>query len=105
MGQPKSGRAFFVNCPRVIGDLRRPFRPEQEKEYEILGVVWLKKIDYENFITDMTVARAFLAENMDGCAAGEVVRCLLVMGEDFPGGVLAVPKKDGHVVCAALYDK
>lgn len=60
----KTGTAFFVDDPRVWEDLLRPHLLEQEKPFEIVRTITLECIDFENFITDMLVARGYL-ENPD----------------------------------------
>ena len=45
----KVGRAFFVNHPMSIDDLKKPHLLEQEHPYRIVKEIKLPKIDYENF--------------------------------------------------------
>ena len=54
-----TGYAYFIPRPRVFADLFRPHLIEEERPYHIVKTVTLPAIDYENFITDMLVDRAF----------------------------------------------
>lgn len=51
--------AYFVRRPRTAADLTVLHPLEAEQAYEIIGWVRLSKLDFENFITDMLVERAF----------------------------------------------
>ena len=48
-----SGKAYFVSDPRRIEDLTVLHLVEKEHPFEVVKIVKLAKIDYENFITDM----------------------------------------------------
>ena len=71
-------RAYFISKPRTYRDLLKPHLPEAEREYEIVKVIELSDIDYENFCEDMLVDREFIEDNAELCEDGDVLRCLLV---------------------------
>jgi len=62
------------------------------KPYIIKARIILKKIDYENFIADMTVSRQFIEDNLPLMYIGEdgVWRCILVQRRGRKGGVLVM---------------
>ena len=93
--------AHFVELPRRIEELQRPHLIDRERPYSIAATVVLRKIDYENFITDMIADRQFLEEHADLCREGEVWRCVLVKQRGKSDGVLVVP--DGCYVKYAAY--
>ena len=96
------GHAFFAERPRTIDDLMQPHLSAHEREYQIVKTIELKKMDYENFITDMLADRQFLEDYADLCSEGEVWRCILVKQRGQSSGVLVVP--DGcYVKYAALF--
>ena len=92
-------KAYFVKCPRVIEDLRKPHLIGDERTYEIVKEITLAAIDYENFITDMRADRQFLEENAGLCSEGKPMKCLLVRRRGKRGGVLVVPGADGSRSC------
>ena len=57
-----SGKAYFVSDPRRIEDLTVLHLVEKERPFEVVKIVKLAKIDYENFITDMVADRQFIEE-------------------------------------------
>lgn len=87
----ESGYAFFVRRPRRIEELICPHPLEAEREYAIVKAVTLKKIDFENFITDMLADRSFLRENAALCSSGAVIRCIRITCKGVPEAILAVP--------------
>lgn len=93
--------AYFVNRPRTIHDLCRPHRPEEERAYEIVKVVRLSAIDYENFITDMLVDRQFIEDYSHLCAQEEVWKCLFISEKGHERGVLVMPEGECFVGWAA----
>lgn len=95
-------QAYFVRRPRTAADLRAPHLPEAEQAYEILAQVQLAKIDYENFITDMLVERAFLDPYVEQCAATPPMKCVLIQQTGQTGGILVVTEKTAHVLWAAM---
>ena len=62
--------------------------------YEIVKDIRLQPIDYENFITDMTVDRKFIEDAASLCENGEVKKCLFVHGRTAEKGVLVLPDPD-----------
>ena len=98
----KRGVAYFAEGPRIIGDLSRPHLIEQEQPFEIVKTIFLARIEYENFITDMKADRQFLEDYFHLCARGETWRCLLVRSRGSTGGVLVMPDRGRFVGWAAL---
>ena len=74
-----------------------------KKHYQIVKVIKLTKIDYENFITDMIADRQFIEDNAALCSQGGVWRCLLVQQRGRSDGVLVMPATDCYVGWAAYY--
>lgn len=97
----KCGSAFFVALPRTIEDLMVPHLIEQKQPYEIISVVKLAKIDYENFVTDMVADRQFIEDNASRCQKGEVWKCILVQQHRRSDGVLVMPVDNCYVGWAA----
>ena len=64
------GYAYFVKQPRILKDLFAIHAIDQEHQYEVVKEIELPLIDYENFITDMTVDRQYLEDNADLCSMG-----------------------------------
>lgn len=92
-----TGTAYFVRHPRTIDDLYRPHLIEAERPFEVVRVVTLAGIDYENFITDMLADRVFLDGYAHLCdRSGPVIRCLLVRTRRSDLAVLVYP--DGEFV-------
>lgn len=97
-----NGYAYFVECPRTIDDLLQPHPVELEMPYEIVKMVSLSWIDYENFITDMIADRQFLEDKANLCSKdGDVIRCILIKPHRGNRGVLVVPE-DAWVDLAAV---
>ncbi|MBQ9330951.1 MAG: hypothetical protein IJ221_08270 [Oscillibacter sp.] len=95
------GRAYFVERPRRLEDLQIPHLIDRERPYRIVATVELRKIDYENFITDMLADRQFIEDQGQDCKAGDVWDCLLVRQRNRTGGVLVLPEQDCFVSWAA----
>ena len=74
----KTGQAYFVKHPRRLEDLIVPHPLEKERSYEIVKTVTLRKMDFENFITDMVADRQFIEDNAALCNRGEVRKCIQV---------------------------
>lgn len=98
-----TGRAHFVNYPSRIEGLRKPYLLEDQSDYAIAKVITLRKIDYVNFITDLTVERDYLEQNAPFCHVrnDHVLPCLLVRQNRRTDGVLVVPDELGFVILAA----
>ena len=99
---PKSGTAYFIQDPRVMEDLNVIHALDWEKPYQIVKEIYLQAIDFENFVTDMTVDRQFIEDNASLCEDGEVKKCLLVRGRDPRIGILVIPDAERYVGWAAL---
>lgn len=96
--------AFFVLNPRRIEDLKTSNRNGKWESYMIMKTIRLSKIDFENFITDMSADRQFIEDHHALCGKpGSITKCLLVRQGDLPGGVLVVPINQCHVGRAALF--
>lgn len=99
----KNGYAYFVEHPRRINDLNILHAVDQESPYEIVKEIYLSIIDYENFITDMTVDRAFIENNAHLCENGKIKKCLYVHGRNPDTGILVIPEDCCWVGWAAIY--
>lgn len=96
--------AFFVEHPRKIDELIKPHDIRDEKQFEVVKLIVLSHMDYENFVTDMLVQRDYLEKNAALCrGGGEEVRCLLVTVSGCETGVLVVPDSRGFVVKAGYW--
>lgn len=97
-----TGTAYFVRRPRTIDDLYRPHLIEAERPFEVVRVVTLAGIDYENFATDMLADRQFLEDYASLCSkAAPVLNCLFVKYRRGNDGILVVP--NGAFVYMAAY--
>lgn len=99
----RKGRAYFIDFPRIMEDLKALHDINAEQDYEIVATVKLGTIDYENFITDMVADRQFIEDNCDLCSVGSVWKCLLVQQKGEKDGVLVVPTDRCYVKYAAYY--
>lgn len=89
-----TGYAYFVSNPRIAEDLVQPHPIEAERKFEVVKVIRLAKIDYENFATDMLVDRQFLEDNAYLCRKSDgAIRCLLITTRKRDSGVLVVPEE------------
>lgn len=93
--------AYFVYRPRTSAELTVPHLLSDEREYETAKEVVLPRIDYENFITDMLVARDFLEDDAPLCSWRPAIKCLLIRRQSGTEGILTVPDKSGFVLWAA----
>ncbi len=100
----QKGYAYFVERPRVLEDLMKPHALEQEHPFEVVKIVKLRAIDYENFVTDMVADRQFIEESADLCSDGEVWKCLLVQKRSCNNGILVMPVDGCYVGYAAYMD-
>lgn len=100
-----TGKAYFVSDPCRIEDLQVLHLAEKERPYEIVKLVKLAEIDYENFITDMVADRQFIDDHAALCSKGEVWRCILVQQRDRADGVLVMPEDGCFVGWAAYYEE
>ncbi len=101
----ETGKAFFLRRPRQLSDLMVSHPSDSEREYEVSGTIRLRRIDYENFITDMLADRVFLEEYAPICSTDGVWKCILVSQRGKPDGVLVIPEKGCYVGWAALPEK
>ena len=99
------GKAYFVSDPRRIEDLTVLHLVEKERPFEVVRIVKLAKIDYENFITDMVADRQFIEDHAALCSKGEVWRCILVQQCGHTDGVLVMPEDGCFVGWAAYYQE
>lgn len=98
----KKGYAYFVRTPRRITDLQVLHAIDRESPYEIVKEIVLSQIDYENFITDLTVDRDFLENNACLCENGDIKKCLYIHGQNSGTGILVIPKDLCWVSWAAI---
>ena len=91
--------------PRRIEDLTVLHLVEKERPFEVVKIVKLAKIDYENFITDMVADRQFIEDHAALCSKGEVWRCILVQQRGHTDGVLVMPEDSCFVGWAAYYSE
>ena len=96
-----NGYAYFVESPRTVNDLMQPHPIEREHAYEIVKQVKLAKIDYENFITDMLVARDYPEDPEELSFRSQIWECFLVRQRRRKDGVLVMPDRDGFIEWAA----
>ena len=98
----KNGTAYFVQYPRIIEELNVIHPLDWESPYEVVKEIYLQAIDFENFITDMTVDRQFIEDHAALCEDGETKKCLLIRGRDPRIGILVIPDAERYVGWAAL---
>lgn len=97
----KTGTVYFVKQPRVVNDLIVLHDVADERPYEVVKEIRLHAIDFENFITDMTVDRQFIENHASLCEDGEIKKCLLIRGRDPEYGILVLPEAKCYVGWAA----
>ena len=90
-----------MDDPRVWEELLRPHLLEQERPFEIVKTIPLECIDYENFITDMLVARDYLENPDEQSFRSQKWQCFFVHQRGRADGVLVMPDRDGFVEWAA----
>ena len=96
-----NGYAYFIQHPRIVDDLIVLHDAADEQPYEIVKTIRLQAIDFENFITDMTVDRQFIEGSAALCDDGEIKKCLLICGRDPAFGILVTPEAKCYVGWAA----
>ena len=72
--------AYFVRMARRVEDLSVPHLLNAEKAYEIVKIVELEEMDYENFTTDLLADREFLCAIPESRWNAEILKCVLVRG-------------------------
>lgn len=97
----KKGSAYFVQHPRLVNDLIVLHDVAEEMPYEIVKEIRLQAIDFENFLTDMTVDRQYIEDAAALCSDGEIKKCLLIRGRDPEYGILVLPEAKCYVGWAA----
>ena len=95
--------AYFRYHPRNISELMTPHLHEKEQRFKIVTTVSLPEVDYENFVADMLVWRAYIEESALLCSWGTIPKCILVKQYGKPCGVLVVPDNTASVGWAAVY--
>ena len=101
----ETGMAYFVQHPRIVNDLIILHDVMDEKPYEIVKEIRLQAIDFENFITDLTVDRQYIEDYASLCDDGEIKKCLLIRGRDPEYGILVLPEARSYVGWAAYIRK
>lgn len=99
----KKGKAYFVDFPRNVDDLKVLHDVAVEQKYEIVKIVRLSSIDYENFVTDMVADRQFIEDSCELCFIGKVWKCLLVQQQGKSDGILVIPVDRRYVKYAAHF--
>jgi len=86
--------AFFIANPSLFEDLMRPHLAGRRKPYVVEKMIELARIDYENFITDLTVDRWFIEKYAGLCKVDKagVWHCILVRQRGRTDGVLVMPE-------------
>lgn len=99
--------AYFVKLPFRLEDLKRPHLISDEKSYVVEKTITLAVIDYENFVTDMTVERWFIEENRSQCRvdANGLWHCLLVRRRSSLDGVLVMSDGRDYPLWAAYIEQ
>ena len=98
-----SETAYFVRQPRRLKDLFVLHTVDRERRYEIVKTITMPVIDYENFISDMTVDRSYLEKNASLCTTDGIWKCLLIRRENHGDGILVIPLDKLWVGWAAYY--
>ena len=93
-----------MNNPRLIHELRRLHRADEERAFSIVHTVYLSELDYENFCMDLLVDRSYIRENAQMCFENGSLGCLLITTNNRGDGVLVLPHEGtGFVKYAAYY--
>ena len=102
-----TGHAHFVKYPSRIEDLKKPYLLENQSDYIIAKTIALRKIEYVNFISDLTVEREYLEQNALFCRVrnDRVLPCLLIRQNGRADGVLVIPDELGYVILASYVPK
>ncbi len=96
--------ANFVSRPRNVEELKHP-AVSFLLPYNVVLTISLRKIDFQNFVTDMLVDRAFLENNVGLCRKKIPQDCILVVCRGYSWGILVVPEAGGFVGMAAVISK
>lgn len=101
----KKTKAFFVEYPFRIEDLKRPFLASQAKSFIIETTVELAKIDWGNFSTDLCVDRWFIEYNTHLCKVDDVGvwHCIFVHQKGRTDGILVMSEGRVFAKWAAYY--
>ena len=98
------GTAYFVKKPSRLSHLVTPHRIEDEVSYEIVKIIQLSQIDYENFATDLTVDREYIEQYAHLCGIHDNVwKCLFIQQENAKTGIIVMPESQCWVGFAAYY--
>ncbi len=97
------GIAKFRFKPRRIDELQENDGIWESRAYEVVKVITLSGMDFENFTQDMVADRLFIEENAELCKAASGRGCLLVKGRRRKESVLVLPDGGCHVLAAAMY--
>lgn len=97
--------ALFVKYPFTIEDLMRPHSPQEQKPYIIEEKIELRRIDYENLITDLCVDRWFVEKYTHLCKIDDngVLHCILVLQKSKANGVLIMSEGEVFPKWAAYF--
>jgi len=89
----------------MLSEIRRMDRVEYLRAFVIEKTIVLQKLDYVNFITDMTVERNYLQKYSPLCRidACEVWHCLLIRRAGRHTGLLIMPNRGGFPCRVAIF--
>lgn len=99
--------AYFVKLPFRLEDLKRLHLLSDEQPFVVEKTIALAAIDYENFVTDMTVERWFIEENRNLCRvdANGIWHCLFIRQRGRPDGVLVMSDGRDYPLWAAYIEQ
>lgn len=96
----------FYFKPFAIIDLTKPHFKKDENIFLIEKIIELKKIDYENFSTDLCVDRWFIEDNADLLRiVNDVWHCIFVHQVGCTSGILVMSDGYAYPRWAACYDE
>jgi hypothetical protein len=98
-------QALFTKKPRVLGEITIFDTVEKLRPVRIEKTIILSKIDYKNFITDMTVERLFLRNYSPLCRIDDkgIWHSLLVVQLGSQAGILVMADQEGIPLYAARF--
>lgn len=98
-------RALFTRKPRVLDEIGVLATVEKLRPVKIEKTIILPRIEYKNFITDMTVERLFLRKYSSLCRVDDkgIWHSLLVSLQGSQAGVLVMADQEGFPLYAARF--
>jgi hypothetical protein len=100
-------QALFTRKPRILGEIDILAPSEKLRPVKIEKTIVLPRIDYINFITDMTVERLFLRKHSSLCKVDDkgIWHSLLVVLQGSKAGILVMADQEGFPIYAARFWK